>query len=67
MALAFVWALQIYALIGLVFSVPFLWRGAARLDPAAATSPLGFRLIILPGVVALWPLLAWRWVAGGTR
>lgn len=63
MAVALVWALQIYASIGLAFSVPFLWRGAAQVDPAAAASPLGFRLIILPGVVALWPLLAWRWAA----
>lgn len=61
MAAFFVWALEIYVLIGLAFAPSFLWRGAARLDPAAAGSPLGFRLIILPGAVALWPLLAWRW------
>jgi hypothetical protein len=61
MATSLVWALEIYAAAGLLFAVPFLWRGVARLDPVASGSPLGFRLIILPGVVALWPLLAWRW------
>lgn len=63
MATLLVHALEIYAAAGLVFAVFFLWRGVARLDSAAAGSPLGFRLIILPGVVALWPLLAWRWAS----
>jgi hypothetical protein len=63
MAVGLVWALELYAAVGLFFAVPFLWKGVATLDPAAGGSRLGFRLIILPGVVALWPLLAWRWAA----
>ena len=26
--------------------------------------PKTLRLLILPGVAALWPLFAWRWLAG---
>lgn len=48
----------VYALVGLLFGVWFVTIGVTRFDPAArGTSPL-FRLLILPGCVALWPLLA---------
>jgi hypothetical protein len=59
-------ALALYAGCGLLFAVPFLARGAARIDPGAREGTWGFRLIVLPGVVALWPLLARRWLAGAT-
>ncbi len=52
---------------GLLFAVPFLWKGVGRIDPVANAPTLGFRLIILPGVVALWPLLARRWLSGATH
>ena len=50
-----------YSLAGLLFALPFLRRGAGALDPKAREATRGFRLIILPGVVALWPILAWKW------
>ena len=57
-------ALGVYAALGLVFGVAFVLRGAARVDPQAVGGSWGFRLAILPGVVAWWPLLARRWAAG---
>ncbi len=54
----------VYLLAGLAFAVPFLIAGAARLDSSARGAGWGFRLIIVPGVAALWPLLAWRWARG---
>ncbi|MGE0638904.1 MAG: hypothetical protein AB7G12_03385 [Thermoanaerobaculia bacterium] len=39
-------------------------RGIERIDPAARGASRGFRLIVLPGAVALWPLLLRRWVRG---
>ena len=54
----------VYIACGLVFAPLFAWRGAGRVDPAAKTAGLGFKLIILPGVVALWPVLLWRWRTG---
>jgi hypothetical protein len=57
-------ALGIYVVFGLLFAVAFVARGANRIDPQAVGGSWGFRLAILPGVVALWPLLARRWASG---
>ena len=57
-------ALGVYAGVGLLFGVAFVTRGAARIDPQAVGGSWGFRLAILPGVVALWPLVARRWASG---
>ena len=54
----------VYIVSGLAFAAFFVWRGVGRIDPAAKSAGLGFRLIILPGVVALWPVLLRRWLAG---
>jgi hypothetical protein len=58
----FVDALAAYALAGVVFAVAFVTRGIQRVDSAAEHAPVGFRLIVLPGVAALWPLLLVRWL-----
>ena len=54
--------LGVYAAVGAVFAVAFALAGAARVDPAAKGAPWTFRVLILPGAAALWPLLALRWV-----
>lgn len=59
-------ALGVYAALGLLFAVAFIARGAARVDPQAVGGSWGFRLAILPGAIALWPLLARRWARGQT-
>ena len=60
LARALVWSLGTWLGLGAIFAVPFVIRGVDRLDPDAHGSGWGFRLILLPGVAALWPLLAWR-------
>jgi hypothetical protein len=57
-------ALGVYLGCGVVFAPLFLLRGAARMDPHARGGTWGFRLMILPGVVFLWPLLLRRWLGG---
>ncbi len=47
-----------YLLVGGGFAVAFAARWAGRLDPAAASGTLGFRLLLLPGAALLWPYLA---------
>jgi len=49
-----------YLAAGVLFAVPFALRWAGRLDPAAKAGTWGFRAMILPGAVLLWPLLAAR-------
>lgn len=56
--------LGLYVGCGLLFAVAFVTRGAERIDPAARGASWGFRLIVVPGAVALWPLLLGRWVRG---
>ena len=53
----------VYLLLGVVFAVPFVLKGVNRLEPSAAQGTRGFRLLILPGAIALWPLLLRRWLA----
>jgi hypothetical protein len=54
-------ALGLYLGLGLAFAVAFHLRGIPRVDAQAARGSLGFRVLVTPGVVALWPLLARRW------
>ena len=54
----------LYVVAGVVFAAWFTTKGVGRIDPVAKEGTRGFRILIIPGVVALWPLLAKR-VAGG--
>jgi hypothetical protein len=54
--------LAAYLLCGLLVGLPFVLRGVDRVDDAARGAGLGFRLLILPGTVALWPLLLAKWL-----
>ena len=57
-------ATGIYLLCGLVFAIPFVLVGAGKIDPHAKHGSWGFRLLIIPGTMFLWPLLASRWSKG---
>jgi len=54
-----VYALEAYSVAGLLFAAVFAFR-VPRLDAQAQGSGIGFRLIITPGVAALWPLFLSR-------
>ena len=56
----FLYGLAAYATAGLLFALWFVIAGIGRLDAAAHNSGYGFRLLVLPGVAALWPLLLKR-------
>jgi hypothetical protein len=57
-------ALGIYLACGLAFAIPFALIGVKKIDPHAANGSWGFRVLIIPGTLFLWPLLAWRWIKG---
>ncbi len=61
-ATVLVYAVLAYAAAGVAFALPFVWIGAARIDPAAAHATFGFRVLVLPGAAALWPILFVRWL-----
>jgi hypothetical protein len=60
------WLLEIaaiYGMVGLAFAIPFATGWVGRLDASARAGSWGFRILIVPGVVALWPVLVgkvWR-------
>lgn len=51
----------VYLLAGVVFAIIFLLKGLEVLDEAAIGSTPGFKIIILPGCIVLWPILFHKW------
>ena len=66
-AVLFVDALSLYVLLGVVFAVAFVSVGVKRIDSQAVGTGVGFRVLIFPGSVALWPLLLRRWASGNAE
>jgi len=52
----------IYLALGMLFVIPFLIKGLTKVDEGADGSTIGFKIIIIPGVIVFWPLLLKRWV-----
>jgi hypothetical protein len=53
-----------YVGVGAVFALSFVTFGAGRMDPDARGAPITVRLLLLPGALALWPLLLRKWLKG---
>lgn len=49
-----------YSGVGLCVAAPTLLFGLRRLEAGAAEMPLRVRLLIAPGLIALWPLVLVR-------
>ena len=56
--------LGIYLAVGVLFAIPFVLKGAMRIDPSAVGASIGLRLLLIPASVVFWPLLAKRWLGG---
>lgn len=54
--------LAAYLVAGGLFALVFHLRGLRAIDAAARGAGFTFRLLITPGVIALWPLVAARWL-----
>ena len=63
-AAVFLILLGAYLACGLVFAIPFALVGVKKIDPHAAHGSWGFRLLVIPGTMAFWPLLLRRWATG---
>ena len=50
-----------YICLGGIFAVWLVMRGLENLDPNAQQAGWGFKLVIIPGLCLLWPLL-WLWM-----
>ena len=51
----------IYFLLGFLFYLVFVFKWAAEMDENFRGSGFGFKLLILPGILALWPVLFAKW------
>ena len=50
-----------YVACGIVVAVLFLIFGLRRVDAASIGAPISFKLVILPGLIILWPFVMIRW------
>ena len=60
----FLIGMGVYLVCGFSFALPFAFLGVGRIDPHASRGSWGFRLLIIPGAAALWPILLRRWASG---
>lgn len=65
LATAIVTTLTVYLTIGIVLAPVIAFFGVRRIDPAARQGTRGFRLLIMPGIAMLWPLMVIRALRGG--
>jgi len=54
--------LGLYLGFGLLFAIAFLWKGVTKVDEGTRGTGLVFKLLILPGTVAFWPVLLRKWM-----
>ena len=52
----------VYLLLGVLFVIPFLMKGLNKVDEGAHGSTIGFKIIIIPGVIVFWPVLLSKWM-----
>jgi len=55
----------VYLLLGVLFVLPFLLKGLTKVDTGAHGGSIGFKLIIIPGVIVFWPVLLRKWIKAG--
>ena len=58
--------LELYAATGIAVALVFLTMGIGRIDKSASHVYV-FRLLLIPGVVLLWPLVLKRWLTLSRR
>ncbi|MBI1337865.1 MAG: hypothetical protein GC164_13015 [Phycisphaera sp.] len=53
--------ITLYAVAGVIVALPLVLKGITKIDPTAEGSTWGFRVVIFPACVALWPMMLTRW------
>lgn len=56
------YGIALYVLVGLVTAVAFGIFGVTQVLPHSASVTAGARILLLPGVAALWPYVLVRWL-----
>jgi hypothetical protein len=56
-----------YLILGFIFTVPFLAKGIMKIDESAKNASIGFRIIIIPGVIVFWIFLLRKWIKANNK
>ena len=54
--------IAVYLACGFLFMIPFIIKGVHVVDEGAHGSSIGFRIIIIPGVIVFWIVLLRKWI-----
>jgi hypothetical protein len=57
----------IYLVLGFLFMIPFIIKGVNKIDEDAPGSSIGFRVIIIPGVIVFWIVLLKKWIKANQK
>jgi hypothetical protein len=57
----------VYLAGGVLFTGIFLFRGLHKVDQATKGATIGFKIIIIPGCIVLWPVLLGKWMAAAKQ
>jgi len=57
-------AVAAYLALGFAVALAMLFGGLRRIDPLAQAAPWRVKLLLAPGVIALWPVLAVKALRG---
>lgn len=53
---------SIYLVVGLIFAIIFLIKGISKVDSNMNGASIGVKLLLLPGLIFLWPYFLYRWI-----
>jgi len=51
----------LYLVVGALFTPFFIAHGLHKIDEGTQGASLGFKIIIIPGCIMLWPVLLVKW------
>ena len=54
--------IAVYLICGFVFSIAFLIKGISKIDKGVGGGTIGFKIIIIPGMIVFWPYLLKKWI-----
>ena len=57
----------LYLLLGLVFTLLFLWKGLTKVDEGAKGTSWFFKLLIFPGMCLFWVLFLRKWIKSARK
>ena len=52
----------IYLVLGIIFSILFLWKGVSKVDPGTIGSGFFFKVLTFPGMCFFWILFLKKWI-----